>query len=526
MANKHDVVVIGGGHNGLIVAAYLVKAGLNVCVIERQDIVGGGVATRELTVPGFKHDRASVVHSHMMTNPIIRNDELGLKSKYGLNYIALEGPQLTIIYPDDRALIIYRDIDKTCESIEQFSKRDAEVYPKFCEAAKRILGAVGIASDSPPPAFGNFISFLEASEEGRQYLTVLLSSPLDLAEDWFESDQMKVLICDVGATMMTGPCDKGTGLYAFGLPYIHVTGFSIPEGGSGVFSEALAAYIRDNGGIIRVSSSVKRVKVKGGEAQGVILDDDEEVTATKAVVSNVNVKQLFLEMLEPGELSPGFQTKVARLKHSAFAFMRLYLDLNEHIKYKAGANASESPLVHVLPFLEDFLRTFDECAYGIPNTRVAWLTTCTIADPSRAPAGKHIVATSLLEPYNLKEGGPTRWDEIKQEVSDGVLEMVQAHTTNLGPENILHKVTTSPLDFERYNPAWVRGDAHHLGAYLSQFFSNRPIPGWGRYRTPVKKLYMCGSSTHPAGGVTGGGRAAVQVIMEDLGIDFKKVIAK
>ena len=153
------------------------------------------------------------------------------------------------------------------------------------------------------------------------------------------------------------------------------------------------------------------------------------------------------------------------------------------------------------------------------------VTVSTLYDPSRAPTGKHIMRLYHLEPYNLRDGGSTKWDEVKQEVADTTLETVRQHTTNMGSENILEREVLTPLDYVRENPAMVNGDGHHISSSLFQYFSNRPLPGWGHYRTPIKKLYMSGSSTHPAGAVTCGGRAAVQVIMEDLGIDFKRVIA-
>ena len=176
--------------------------------------------------------------------------------------------------------------------------------------------------------------------------------------------------------------------------------------------------------------------------------------------------------------------------------------------------------------MEDYLRIFDGFVYGIPNTRMPLMGVATLVDPSRAPEGKHTLYLYHFEPYNLKDGGSAKWDEIKQEIADGILEAAQEHTTNLGDENILGRWIFSPLDFERYNPAWIAGDFLHMGSFLTQLFANRPLPGWGQYKTPVKKLYMCGPSTHPGGGASGGGRAAVQAIMEDLGIDFKKVIAK
>jgi phytoene dehydrogenase-like protein len=154
------------------------------------------------------------------------------------------------------------------------------------------------------------------------------------------------------------------------------------------------------------------------------------------------------------------------------------------------------------------------------------MVVATLFDSTRAPQGKHTMYLYHYEPYNLKDGGAAKWDKIKQEVANGILETLRRHTTNMGAENILGRWIHTPLDIERYNPSFVHGDIGHLGAFVTQFFGNRPLPGWGKYKTPVKKLYMCGSSTHPGGAVTGGGRAAVQVIMEDLGIDFRKVIAK
>ncbi len=522
---KYDVVVIGAGHNGLIAAAYLAKAGLNVCVLERQDKVGGGCVTREVTLPGFKHDLAATSHTGIQSNPLIEQDELGLIHKYGLKYIHPD-PLFAIVFPDDKALVVYRDINKTCESIRQFSERDAEAYPRFVEASERIRVAAGVLGSSAPPPFGSMISFLEASEDGREYLRIIFSSAMDMAEEWFESEYMKVAIARRVAEIMVGPRERGTGSYAFRFAMFHNWPSGVPVGGAGALSEALAACIRDNGGTVRLSSPVKSIKVEAGEAKGVILDSGEEVIATKAFVSNLNVKQLFLEMLKPEELPTNFQEKVKRIKHSLFSALHQAIALSEAPKYKAGGDVDKAVLVIFTPLMEDLLRVFDGFSYGIPYTKMPFVHVPTLVDPSRAPEGKHSLYLYHFEPYSLRDGGPARWDEMKQEVADGVLKTEQERTLNLGPENILGRWIASPLDLERYNAAFVMGDIAHIGQSLSQFFANRPLPGWGHYRTPVKKLYMCGASTHPASGITGGGRAAVQVVMEDLGIEFKKVVAK
>lgn len=522
---KYDVVVIGGGHNGLVVAAYLAKAGLKICVIEGQDKVGGGTITREVTLPGFKHDLASIMQMTLQANPLIHRDELGLLSRYGLKYI-FPDPQLAVVFSDGSSLIIYRDIKKTCESIAQFSRRDAEIYPHFCEVSAKLLKTANITYFSPAPPFGRLMSFLDSSEEGREYIRLILSSPLDIAKEWFESEKMQIALARFATEVMIGPLEKGTGVYTFGFLHFHRWGVAIPEGGSGAFAEALAACIKDWGGEIRLSSWAKAIKVKANEAEGVILENGEEINVTKAIICNVNVKQLFLELLKPEDLPTGFQEKVRRIKHSNFSALNQAISLKEAPKFKAGGDVNQAVFVEITPAnREDFLRGFEEYIYGIPNAGMPFLGITTLADPTRAPSGKHTLYLYHYEPYQLKDGGPAKWDEIKLQVADSILETVRGHTTNMGPENILGRWIMSPIDIEKYNPAMVKGDIMHIGAFLSQYFTNRPLPGWGNYRTPIRKLYLCGASTHPGGGVTGGGRATAQVVLEDLGLDFERVIS-
>ncbi|MGD0856665.1 MAG: NAD(P)/FAD-dependent oxidoreductase [Dehalococcoidia bacterium] len=524
MKGKYEVVIAGGGHNGLIVACYLAKAGLKVCVVEKNDMVGGGVITREVAAPGFKSDLASVVHGVFVSNPLWHRDELGLQSKYGLKYIWPE-PQLAIVYPDDKALVFYRDVQKTCQSIAQFSERDAEMYPKYIKNALEVLKMGGTVFFSPPPTFGAMVSMMDSTEMGREYLRVLLSNSHAISEEWFESDQMKIAVSRWATEMMVGPTENGTGVYAYGVPTIHSWGMPYPEGGSGALTQALARCLQDMGGDIRLSSTIKSIKTDGGEAKGVILESGEEILADKAVICNLAIQQVALEMLKPEVLPEGFQTKVQRLKQSSFMGLLQGVAMHEAPNYLAGGDVNKAGMVEFAPSMEDYLRVFDEFKFGIPSTVMPMMVVGTLFDPTRAPQGKHSMYLYHYEPYDLK-GGASRWDEIGQEIADGILATLQKHTTNMGANNIIGRWKQTPLDLERTNPAMVKGDLGEIGPMITQFFGNRPLPGWGKYRTPVKKLYMCGSSTHPGGGVTGGGRAAVQLIMEDLGLNFKKVIQK
>ncbi|MBN2398399.1 MAG: NAD(P)/FAD-dependent oxidoreductase, partial [Deltaproteobacteria bacterium] len=325
---------------------------------------------------------------------------------------------------------------------------------------------------------------------------------------------------------MIGPREKGTGLYASGWPLFHTWGLTIPVGGSGALSEALAACIRDHGGTIKLNSAVERVVVENGAATGVILKNGDQITAKKAVVSNVNVKQLFLQMLSDKEVAPNFQDDVRKLKSSSFAPLVQAIALNEAPNFKAGGDVNKAPFVEICPYPEELLRMYDDYSYGVPNAGMPIMGITTIVDPTRAPAGKHTLYLYHYEPYRLRDGGAAAWDEVKNEIADQVLETARKHCTNLDDRNILGRWIASPLDYERMNPSLVEGDIGHIGSFLNQSFGNRPLPGWGQYKTPIQGLYMCGVSTHPGVGINGGGRATARVIMEDLGIDFKKAIAR
>lgn len=526
-AKKHDVIVIGGGHNGLIVAAYLVKAGVDVCVLESLDKVGGGVITRDLPLAGFKYDVASAVHATIQANPLIHRDELGLKAKYGLKYIFPE-TQVAVIFPDQRALIFYRDIDKTCQSISQFSQKDSENYRQFHEYTRQLLKVASIATFSPAPTWGSMMSFLSSSEEGREFIRLIMSSSMDIVEEWFESAELKIALTRYASEVMVGPCEKGTGNTMFFVSLMHSWGMALPEGGSGKLTEALEAYITDNGGTIKLLSPVKSIKIQGGKATGVVLESGEEIEVKKAIVSNINVKQLFLNMLQSKDLPSNFTEKVKRIKSATFSGFPIALALNEAPRFKVGGDVDQAFQVEIAPnSTEEFSRIFDDFRYGIPNTKIPIMMTPTLFDAkNRAPQGKHVAYLYHYEPYNLNDGGPVMWDQKGQEIADSILETMRGYTNNMDQGNILGKWFTTPADLERRLPSMLNGDIGHIGHFLNQSFGNRPLIGLGNYKTPVANIYMCGASTHPGLGVNGGGRAAVQVIMEELGIDFRKIITK
>jgi phytoene dehydrogenase-like protein len=524
MSKSHEIVVVGGGSNGLTVAGYLATAGLDVCVVEAQDYVGGGVITREVAGAGFKHDLCSTGHMILRANPLFINDELKLQSKYGLKYLSPE-TMITLVFPDDSALPFYKDINKTCESIHKFSPKDAESYRRFHSWVIQFLDMFVSGMFSPPASFGMLTSMLDqGGEMGQELLRTLMMSACDVIDEWFESDTMKIACARYASEGMDDPQKKGTGLgLLMFIGLIHKFGWGAPVGGSGQLSEALVRCIEDHGGTVLKSNAVKSFIIKNGKCEGITLETGDEILAKKAVVSTINIKQL-PAMIGEDNMPQGLTHKIERLTHSSFSPMNQVLSINEIPKYKATIEGEEGIFVLFCPDkYEKQLKVFDDFKYGIPHVTESAVACWTIIDPSRAPEGKHTLYIYHLEPFHVKDGG---WDKRKQEVGDGILEYLQSKTTNMGKENILGRWVSSPLDYSRMNSSFVNGDIMHIGADLVQYGGNRPIPTMNQYRTPIGKFYIAGCSTAPGGGASCGGRAALPIIMEDLGMNFHELVAK
>ena len=422
--------------------------------------------------------------------------------------------------------MFYEDIDKTCESIAQFSKKDSEAYRLFYENSLKTLDLITMGLFSPPASFGSFAALMDQSDEGRELLRTTMMSSLDIIERYFESDAVKVALTRYASELMICPQTKGTGMVLFlVVPMMHRYGGGMPEGGSGELSESLKRCILDLGGEVKTSAGIKSFKVVGGECKGVVLESGEEVVAKKAVVTNLNIKQVFPDMVKTADLPSGFVDKVKNLLISDYQAFQQGSGLHEAPKYKADGDINKAFLVEFAPqTLEAYMKSFANLTYGIPVDDTPLVVCTSLHDPTRAPEGKHTSYIYQYAPYNLKDGGGAKWDQISDQFADRIMGVIEGQTTNMGPDNLIGRWIKSPLDLERYNDAWPQGDFTHIGSYMWQNTGNRPLPVYN-YRMPIDKLYFCGPSTHPGLGVIGGGRASVQVVMEDLGIDFEKVIA-
>jgi len=523
---EYDIVIVGAGNNGLIVGAYLAKAGLKTCVLESRDFIGGGVVTREATLPGFKHDLGATAALWIDQNPIIKNDELGLVKKYGLKFLPIPEVQEVIIFPDDRNITIYRDLDKTCASIEKISPKDAEQFRKYVEWATPFFKPVLRGSNMPPAPFGSFITMLSGSSKGQELIHTMFSSAYDAVNDWFVSDEMKIAATRWAAQARVSPYESGTAEgIEFMAPYSVLYGAKAIEGGAGRFTEILGQAIKDFGGEIRTKARVKQVLIKDGKAEGVILDNGETVRARKGVVMGLNIKQIFPAMVPDAKLPEGFVKNVQALKPQRVQYMTIHLAMNNAPKYKAGGDVDRGFQVQTFPTanFQEFMDGLTEMYHGKAKWGSPGIICSTIFDPTRAPEGKHTLWVAHQEPYYV-EGGPEQWDKIGNEVCDKVLATIRQHTTNMDDSNILAKKFLTPLEYSRWDESWIDGEPSHIGGYLTQYMSNRPLPGWSGYKMPVEKLYLCGPSTHPGTGLNAGARAPANVIMKDLGIECDKVI--
>lgn len=532
-----DVIVVGGGHNGLIAGSYLQKLGFQVCIVEQHRKIGGGVMSEELTLPGFVHDTGAVTHQRIRNSPLIKDDELGLTRKYGLEYIIPEIP-LAALFEDGTSILVHKDLEKTVQSISRISKEDAIAYKKFNEWGENLRKLMNRIADAQEPLPEIDIEFRSFFARVREYFKIgsclFKFSPLplyslatgtfmDVIDHWFKHPKVRAFVTRMGSKGMVYPDDTATAIPGtIATLGSHTMGGGSPKGGSGAFTDALGRCFVDLGGTIMTSSEVSNILIEDGEAKGVSLKNGGRIKASTAIVSAVNIKQLFGQFVQGSELPPNFSSAVRRLKHSSYSSVSVHLALKEPPVFKALETISNVYRIELLSDAEDLIQGFNEIRRGYPpGSPYPTILVPTIYDPSRAPAGRHTLWLYAFAPYELQGLGAKGWDQKKEEVTDALIKKLHRYAANMVPENILARYTDTPLDLERRNPSFIQGDHEHISHTLSQMAFNRPIPGWSRYRTPIKKLYICGASTHPGGGVTGAARVAVQTIINDMGLKGK-----
>jgi len=513
----YDFIVVGAGHNGLACAAYLAKTGAKVLVLERSARVGGGCHTAEATLPGFKHNICSVVHTHIPTSPVYRDLEL---ERHGVSYVYPEHLRGTI-FPDHRSIVMYREPDKMAAELGKFSTRDARTFRQLVEDYGEFIESTYLPLMYSPPLPPSLqTAELEKSEEGRTLLQWQASTPVQLLDELFESEEVKVHFLARMTVLGFAPDQFGQGWIC--LFRILKAEAPICVGGSQQLAHGLRSAVEAHGGIVQTDTEVKRILLRGNKAIGIEMKDGRRVEAGKAVITNVEPKKSFLRMVGEEFLPPSFAARVKNYHSRGRSLFVLHLALSEPPQYRAGA---ANPPVNVAfsqemfgGTVQDQVRAYRDIAMGKPPRKeMLQITLPTLFDPTQAPAGKHTTVVWQYAPYSVEPGGPEGWRKLRGEYAAHLLDLWRSYAPNITRDKILGMAIQDPTDTERLNDNLVNGVDVVGDMTPDQMGYFRPFAGWSSYRTPVEGLYMCGGYCHPGGGVhAGAGHNAAAVIVDDF----------
>jgi phytoene dehydrogenase-like protein len=507
----HDVIIVGGGHNGLVCGAYLAKAGLDVLLLERREILGGACTTEEL-FPGYRFSACSY-YCHLLQTQVIEDLEL---RRHGFRVYHID-PQKLYLFPDGRRLLVWDDVERTQEAIGRFSSHDAQEYPKWVAFWERAADLILPYFLTPPPTLAELCERLRTAEERTFFDRLLSASVKDLVTEFFEDEAVRgafIHAHDVG-----DPTTPGS---AWCLSYIKCNtrtpyeNIGIVKGGMGSITQAMAAAARSSGATLETGVTVSQFLIEGGTAVGVRLADGTEIRA-RCVVSNADPKRTFLGLVREEDLPVEFRRRVRQL-HTNTAYLKFHAALNRLPDFSRYGDGDDDvrhfAYARISPSMEYFERSWDDARHGRPaRSPVLDIQIPSGYDPTMAPEGKHIMSIwGLYAPVRLTEAC---WDEQRQAVGERLIDVLAEYAPDIR-ECIMDWELFTPPDLEK-RVGLTDGNIRHLDIVPGQFLANRPIPGWAHYRTPIRGLYLCGAGTHPGGEVTGApGHNAAQVVLSDF----------
>jgi phytoene dehydrogenase-like protein len=522
----YDIIIVGAGHNGLVTAAYLARAGMRVLVLERRDVLGGACVTEEVW-PGYKVSTASYVNS-LLRPEIIRDLQL---KRHGFELLP-RNPSSFTPFPDGRYLLMGRDQELTRREISKFSARDAEALPSYESMLERVAKFIEptLLETPPDPWSGRpgdlwqlarlAWRFARLGRTGPAAIEILTGAARNILDRWFESEQLKVtLATDAIIGAMASPSMPGTAYVLFH----HVMGecdgvrgvWSYVRGGMGGISNALAAAARELGAEIRLNSPVIKILVSGDAVGGVALADGTEIRAPR-VASNADANVTFLKLMDPSELPDDFVAAVRAIDYSSPS-LKINVALSELPNFSClpGTESGQHHrgTIHISPTFDYIERAYDDAKYGRPSASpILECTVPSVADNTIAPPGRHLM--SMFVQYAPTVLRDTNWDDVKDQFADRCFEVLSEYAPNFR-KSVIDRQVLSPLDIER-RFALTGGNIFQGAMTLNQIFFLRPVPGFAKYRTPIRGLYLCGSAAHPGGGVMGAsGLNAAREIIRD-----------
>jgi phytoene dehydrogenase-like protein len=514
-----DIVVAGAGHNSLLTACYLAKAGYRCLVLDARPIPGGGAATEELLLPGFGIDTCATGHTMIRVNPALSRDELGLAADYGLRY-AEPDPVEQVAFPDGQQFTMWLDPERTAAEVARFSAADAAAYLRLLTEYDQVK-EIFTRSQFTPVGFGPSLDAMLAEHPaGRIWARRRQLSAVQVVQHEFTSRHIQAFLLWMAFQVFQPADEPGSGV----LPYAQTFGrqrrsWSIPLGGSGQLTAALTGYLADHGGTVRCGQRVTRLLLDGGRCAGVRTEDGTEYRAGTAVVSTIHVKHL--RDMAPADAWPAeFHYGVDTYDVGVPGFASYYC-ATAAPEFAADGGPRTAVSAGLAGWPEDVIQLGADLRAGRFISEPPWMlvATPTLADPGRAPAGQHTVKILTPQTYQLpgRMGG---WADVKDGHARHQLDRLRRAAPNFTDEVILASLVKSPADIEELNPHMIHGAFH--GGNRGPAFSGplRPVPGWAAHRMPIPGLYQTGGSTHPGGSITGApGRNAAIVLLHDLGHD-------
>ena len=516
MSTTVDVVVAGGGHNSLIAACYLAKAGHEVLVLDARPVAGGAAATEELTIPGFRFDSCSTGHTLIQPNPVLRDDELGLKSEYGLTYVNPD-PGAHVVFPDGESFTHWLDLDRTLEEIARFSRRDADTYRRNLAEFDEIRGPLGAYRFNP---IGHAPGLDVALADLPKWQRRIATTAYDVVLREYESRHVQAYLL-WQAFQTAQPVDSpGSGLLAYSIVAgRQAQSWTLPLGGSGELPRALLDFLADHGATVVCNKKVVEFVLEHGRCTGVVTEDGERYLARKAVVSTIHVKSL-VDMAPAEAWGEDFLYGIDTYD-PGISMLAQYYATTEAPELVAHEGTQTAVSAGVVGWPEDVLQAGRDVREGkLLHARWLLIATPTLVDPTRAPAGRHTVKLLSMVPW--LDGD---WETRKHEVAEENFEAMRRAAPNMTRDVVLAELVKSPADIERQNAHMWHGTIHGGDRGYANDGPRRPAPGWAQHRMPIPGLYQTGATTHPGGSITGApGRNAAIVLLEDLGQDPRAVM--
>ena len=522
----YDVVIIGAGHNGLVCAAYLLKAGYSVLLLEKRSVPGGAATTEEVMpdrAPGFKFNLCAIDHEFIHLGPVVEELEL---TEYGLEYLFCD-PVVFCPHPDGKYFLAHRSVEKTCAEIARYSDRDAKKYAEFTDLWLRTISAMTPMFNAPPKSvvdiLGNydlkklkdFFSVVGSSNKALDFVRTMLTSAEDILNEWFDTEIVKAPLARLAAELSAPPSQKNLAIGVMMMSMRHHPGMARPKGGTGALVEALVRRVKSLGGEILTDQQVKQVLVDDGRAVGVRLNNGTEYRATRGVISNIDAKRLFLHLVDENDVNkadPELRDRLdRRIVNNNETILKIDLAMSEPLKFEQYQHRDEFLIGSIL--IADSVKHVEiahtDSAIGrIPDSDPSmYIVQPTMLDPTMAPDGKHTLWIEFFAPYQIEgaEGtglNGTGWtDEIKNRVADRVIDKLADYAPNVKKATIARRVE-SPAELSERLGA-LKGNYYHIDMTLDQMVFFRPLPELANYKTPIEGLFLTGAGTHPGGSISG-----------------------